>query len=119
VDWRVGERWFWDTLIDADPANNPLNWQWIAGSGPDAQPFNRIFNPLLQAEKFDGEGRYVRRWVPELARLPDTLIHQPWAASSMELAQAGVQLGVTYPLPVVEHGAARARALEAFRTLKK
>jgi deoxyribodipyrimidine photo-lyase len=118
VDWRVGERWFWDTLVDADPANNPLNWQWIAGSGPDAQPFNRIFNPLLQAEKFDPAGAYVRRWVPELAALPNAHIHQPWAAASTELAAAGVRLGETYPLPIVEHGAARKRALAAFSELR-
>jgi deoxyribodipyrimidine photo-lyase len=119
TDWREGEAFFWDTLIDADPANNPLNWQWIAGSGPDAQPFNRIFNPLLQAEKFDSGGTYVRRWLPELARLPDHLIHQPWTASAVELEAAGVRLGGTYPKPIISHEAARARALASYRALKQ
>lgn len=114
IDWRAGERWFWDTLIDADPANNAMNWQWIAGSGPDAQPFHRIFNPVTQAEKFDPEGAYVRRWLPELAALPDAAIHRPWEASEQTLAAAGVRLGETYPRPIVEHAAARARALAAF-----
>lgn len=115
----MGERWFWDTLVDADPANNPLNWQWIAGSGPDAQPFNRMFNPLVQAEKFDPAGAYVRRWVPELARLPDALIHRPWTAPPAELAAVGVRLGENYPRPVVEHAAARARAMQAFGALRQ
>ena len=109
IDWREGERFFWDTLIDADPANNPLNWQWIAGSGPDAQPFNRIFNPLLQAEKFDGRAEYVRRWVPELGDLPDATAHQPWTAA---------ELPAGYPPPVVEHGFARERALRAFQAVR-
>jgi len=117
-DWREGERWFWDTLIDADPANNPLNWQWIAGSGPDAQPYNRIFNPVLQAQTYDPQGAYVRRWLPELARLPDEVVHTPWAASEAVLAEAGVRLGETYPRPIVDHATARARALEAFRTMR-
>ena len=76
IDWRHGEAWFWDTLVDADAASNPFGWQWVAGSGADAQPYFRIFNPVLQGEKFDPAGAYVRRWVPELARLPDALIHQ-------------------------------------------
>jgi deoxyribodipyrimidine photo-lyase len=118
IDWRVGERWFWDTLIDADPANNPLNWQWIAGSGPDAQPFNRIFNPLLQAEKFDAGGRYVRRWVPELARLPDEHLHAPWTAPPKALRDSGVEIGSTYPPPIVEHAAARGRALQGFKAVR-
>lgn len=118
MDWREGERFFWDTLIDADPANNPLNWQWIAGSGPDAQPFNRMFNPLVQAQKFDPAGVYVRRWVPELADLPDAVIHRPWEAEAAVLRAAGVELGRTYPRPIVEHGAARMRALTAFRSMR-
>ncbi|MBN9011062.1 MAG: FAD-binding domain-containing protein, partial [Rhizobiales bacterium] len=114
VDWRIGEEWFWETLVDADPASNPFNWQWVAGSGADAQPFFRIFNPVTQGEKFDPEGRYVRRHVPELARLPAAVIHRPWEAGPLELAAAGVTLGETYPLPIVEHASARERALAAF-----
>ncbi|WP_418789295.1 cryptochrome/photolyase family protein [Paraburkholderia pallida] len=114
LDWRAGEQWFWDTLVDADPASNPANWQWVAGSGVDAAPYFRIFNPVLQGQKFDPRGAYIREWVPELASLPDRLIHQPWKASQEDLEAAGVRLGVDYPLPVVEHELARARALEAF-----
>ena len=113
IDWREGERWFWDTLVDADPANNALNWQWIAGSGPDASPFHRIFNPVTQGEKFDTQAAYVRRWVPELAGLTDAVIHRPWEASPAQLEAAGVRLGETYPRPLVDHAAARTRALQA------
>jgi deoxyribodipyrimidine photo-lyase len=109
VDWREGERWFWDTLVDADEANNPANWQWVAGTGADASPFFRIFNPVTQGDRFDPEGAYVRRWVPELAALPDKVIHKPWTC---QRPPAG------YPAPVVDHGRARARALEAFKGLK-
>jgi deoxyribodipyrimidine photo-lyase len=112
VDWRVGERWFWDTLVDADPANNSAGWQWVSGSGADAQPYFRIFNPVLQGEKFDPTGDYVRRWVPELAGLPDKAIHRPW--TSVQRPPAGI-----YPEPVVDHGKARDRALAAFRSLKQ
>jgi deoxyribodipyrimidine photo-lyase len=118
IDWREGEAWFWDCLIDCDPANNPANWQWIAGTGADAQPFFRIFNPITQGEKFDPDGDYVRTWVPELARADRRWIHAPWRASSDELAKAGVELGRTYPKPVVEHEAARARALDALRAAR-
>ena len=97
IDWRVGEDWFWDTLVDADPANNPFGWQWVAGSGFDAQPYFRIFNPVLQGEKFDPDGAYVRRFVPELAALPDRFIHRPWEAAPLELQAAGVRLGRDYP----------------------
>ncbi len=119
ADWRIGEEWFWDTLVDADPASNPVNWQWVAGSGPDAQPFFRIFNPVLQGGKFDRDGAYVRRWVPELAGLPDSFIHKPWAAPEDVLASAGVRLGASYPRPIVDHAQARQRALDAFATLKQ
>lgn len=119
IHWRHGETWFWDTLVDADLANNAASWQWIAGCGADAAPYFRIFNPVLQGEKFDGDGRYVRRWVPELAGLPDRTIHRPWEAKPVELAEAGVVLGKTYPRPIVDHGAARNRALEALKTIKK
>jgi deoxyribodipyrimidine photo-lyase len=117
VDWRVGEKWFWDTLVDADPANNPANWQWVAGSGADAAPYFRIFNPILQGEKFDPEGEYVRQWVPELARLPSKIIHKPWTGKAAQLADAGVQLGKTYPHPIVDHEKARRRALHNVRSL--
>jgi deoxyribodipyrimidine photo-lyase len=118
IDWRHGEEWFWDTLVDADPANNPLNWQWVAGVGVDSAPYFRIFNPVLQAEKFDPDGAYVRQWVPELARLQAPAIHNPWNASSDALARAGVVLGKSYPQPIVDHGAARARALDAFAKMR-
>lgn len=112
IDWRIGERWFWDTLVDADLANNATGWQWVAGSGADAAPYFRVFNPVLQGEKFDPKGDYVRHWVPELASLPDTTIHRPWTASVAPPVDV-------YPERIVEHGAARDRALIAFRSLKK
>jgi deoxyribodipyrimidine photo-lyase len=118
IDWRHGETWFWDTLVDADPANNAASWQWVAGCGADAAPYFRIFNPVLQGETFDPEGAYVRRWVPELVHLPSRWIHRPWQAPAQVLATAGIDLGTTYPRPVVDHAAARAAALEAFRTLR-
>jgi deoxyribodipyrimidine photo-lyase len=105
--------------VDADPASNPGGWQWVAGSGADAAPFFRIFNPVSQGERFDPEGAYVRKWVPELAQLPDKVIHAPWLAPPFELAVAGVRLGDTYPYPVVDHAFARNRALAAFETLKR
>jgi len=114
IDWRAGEAWFWDTLVDADAGSNPANWQWVAGSGADAAPYFRIFNPILQGEKFDPDGDYVRRWVPELAELPAKMIHRPWEATPLELASAGVDLGKTYPHPIVDHKAARERALNAY-----
>lgn len=119
IDWREGDRWFWDTLVDADPASNAASWQWVAGSGLDAAPYFRIFNPVLQGEKFDPDGAYVRRFVPELDRLPDRVIHRPFEADARTLSAAGVRLGETYPKPIVDHAAARARALAAFETTKK
>ena len=118
VDWRVGERWFWDTLVDADAASNPANWQWVAGSGADASPFFRIFNPVTQSKKFDAEGGYIRAWVPELAGLDAKGIHAPWTLSDNTLSDAGVRLGVDYPTPIVEHGFARERALNGFRQIR-
>lgn len=118
IDWRQGEAWFWDTLVDADPANNAFSWQWIAGSGPDSAPFYRIFNPVTQGEKFDPDGAYVRTYVPELSGLPNAFIHKPWEAPVSVLKSAGVELGKTYPNPVVPHGPARERALAAFRSLR-
>ena len=117
-DWRQGEAWFWDTLVDADAANNAFSWQWIAGSGPDSAPFHRIFNPVTQGEKFDPEGDYIRTYVPELSRIPPAFIHKPWEAPPGVLRAAGVALGETYPEPIVPHGPARERALEAFRSLR-
>ena len=114
--WQVGENWFWDTLVDADLASNAASWQWIAGSGIDAQPFFRIFNPVSQGEKFDPEGAYVRTWVPELAHLPPKFIHAPWTASPETLARAAVSLGHDYPRPIVDLAHGRNRALEAFRS---
>jgi len=118
IDWRRGEQWFWDTLVDADAGSNPANWQWVAGSGADAAPYFRVFNPILQGEKFDPGGVYVRRWVPELRQLPDSLIHQPWKATPLELASAGVELGKTYPHPIVDHRIGRERALKAYATIR-
>ncbi len=118
VDWREGERWFWDTLVDADAANNAFNWQWVAGSGPNSAPFHRIFNPVAQGEKFDPDGAYTRAFVPELAGLPNRWLHKPWDAPLADLDAAGVILGETYPRPVVDHAAARERALDAFRVAR-
>ena len=112
IDWRHGERWFWDTLVDADYGSNSLGWQWVMGSGVDSSPFNRIFAPVGQSEKFKAAD-YIRRWVPELAKLPDDAIHAPWQAGTA-LVRAGVKLGRDYPEPIVNHEAARARALAAF-----
>ncbi|MBO9561088.1 MAG: deoxyribodipyrimidine photo-lyase [Caulobacter sp.] len=114
IDWRQGEAWFWDTLVDADLANNVGNWQWVAGGGADAAPYFRIFNPIAQGQKFDPAGTYVRRWVPELADLPDSVIHEPWKAS----AQLNAAAKRIYGEPIVGHSAARERALEAYRGLK-
>lgn len=118
IDWRIGEEWFWDTLCDADPANNPMNWQWVAGSGADAAPYFRVFNPLLQGEKFDPNGAYVRRWVPEIAALPDKWIQKPWQAPEAILREAGVEVGKTYPRPIIDLMEGRARALKAFESVQ-
>lgn len=119
ISWQTGAAWFWDTLVDADLANNTLGWQWVAGCGADAAPYFRIFNPVVQGEKFDPAGAYVRRWVPELARLSDNWIHKPWEAPQPMLEAAGVRLGVNYPRPIVEHAAARQRALAALATIRQ
>lgn len=118
IDWREGERWFWDTLVDADPGSNPANWQWVAGSGADAAPYFRVFNPILQGAKFDPGGAYVRRWIPELARLPDAHIHQPWSATPLDLVAAGVELGRDYPRPIIDHKIGRERALAAYARVR-
>jgi deoxyribodipyrimidine photo-lyase len=118
IHWREGERWFWDTLLDADLANNAAGWQWTAGSGADASPYYRIFNPITQGQKFDPDGAYVRRWLPQLAKLPTDVLHAPWQARPIELLDAGITLGKNYPLPMVDHAAARDRALAAYKQLK-
>ncbi len=116
--WLEGARWFWDTLVDADLANNTLGWQWTAGCGADAAPYYRIFNPVLQAERFDPDRRYLRRWVPELARLPDGWIHRPGDAPADILRKAGVDPGRTYPLPIVDLRASREQALAGYARIK-
>jgi len=117
IDWRQGAAWFWDTLVDADLANNTLGWQWVAGCGADAAPYYRVFNPVGQGEKFDPDGDYVRRWVPELARLPDNWLHRPFDAPAAALKKAGVVLGRDYPAPVVSHAFARQIALMTYAKL--
>jgi deoxyribodipyrimidine photo-lyase len=119
IDWREGETWFWDCLVDADLASNVQNWQWVAGSGADASPYFRIFNPVAQGRKFDADGRYVRRWIPEIAGLPDRWLHAPWEAPAEVLREARVRLGSTYPRPIVEHEAARKRALDALKSVDR
>lgn len=118
LHWRHGARWFWDTLVDADLANNSASWQWIAGCGADAAPYFRIFNPVTQGKKFDPQGQYVRHFVPELARLPDKFIHNPWEAPPDVLRTANVALGDDYPQPLVDLKLSRERALAAFKGLR-
>lgn len=117
IHWIHGARWFWDTLLDADLANNSASWQWVAGSGADAAPYFRIFNPVTQGRKFDPEGDYVRQYVPEIARLDTRFLHAPWEAPAEELQRAGVSLGSDYPHPVIDLGESRKRALESYQTL--
>ena len=112
IPWQDGERWFWDTLVDADPANNAAGWQWVAGCGTDAAPYFRIFNPVSQSKRFDPDGRYIRRWIPELADCPDKLIHTPWEW------RTDLQEATGYPPPIVDHGMARERALAAYKALR-
>ncbi|HSN71597.1 MAG TPA: deoxyribodipyrimidine photo-lyase [Steroidobacteraceae bacterium] len=119
VHWLEGARWFWDTLVDADLANNTLGWQWTAGCGADAAPYFRVFNPVLQAERHDPDRAYLRRWIPELAKLPDTWIHRPWEAPAEILASAGVELGTTYPRPLVDLRDSRSRALAGYQAIRK
>jgi deoxyribodipyrimidine photo-lyase len=118
IPWQRGAEWFWDTLVDADLANNTLGWQWVAGCGADAAPYFRIFNPVTQSERFDAAGAYIRQWVPELAGLSDTQIHAPWQVAPEALLKAGIVLGETYPRPIVGHTEARSRALAALATMK-
>jgi deoxyribodipyrimidine photo-lyase len=118
IDWRIGERWFRRLLVDADIPQNAGNWQWVAGTGPDAAPYFRVFNPVRQSETFDPEGTYIKAFVPELARLPTRWIHSPWSAPPLELAAADVVLGGNYPYPIIDHDFARNRALAAYRAAR-
>ena len=117
IDWRLGQRWFWDTLVDADLANNSASWQWVAGSGADAAPFFRIFNPVTQGEKFDPDGVYVKKFLPELSCIPKKYIHSPWLAPKEVLVEAAVSLGKDYPEPIVSLKESREKALSAFKDL--
>ncbi len=119
IDWRKGERWFWDCLVDADRASNSASWQWVAGSGADAAPYFRIFNPVLQGEKFDKQGSYVKKYCPELANMPDKYLHKPWDAPKEVLKKAGVELGSTYPKPIADLKQSRQRALDAYADTKE
>tara|TARA_A200000159_G_scaffold163744_1_gene190975 strand:+ start:60624 stop:62027 length:1404 start_codon:yes stop_codon:yes gene_type:complete len=118
LSWHEGERWFWDTLLDADLASNSAGWQWVAGSGADASPYFRIFNPILQGEKFDKKGKYVRKYCPELKDLPDKYIHKPWETPGVIAKDAKLELGKSYPEPIVDLKASRQRALDAFQEIK-
>lgn len=119
LSWQLGAKWFWDTLLDADLANNSAGWQWVAGCGADAAPYFRIFNPILQGEKFDSQGQYIRTWVPELRNLPNKFIHQPWSAPAEILTKANITLGKDYPHPIVDHQQARQDALSAYAHMKQ
>ena len=118
LDWRLGRKWFEETLFDHDIANNSAGWQWVAGSGTDAAPYFRIFNPTLQSERFDKEGKYIKKWIPELIDLPPKFIHSPSKLSSVDLKKYNIVLGSTYPYPIVDHSVARDRALKLYKKLK-
>ena len=119
IPWVEGARWFWDTLVDADLANNTMGWQWTAGCGADAAPYFRVFNPVAQGQRYDPEGAYIRQWVPEIAALPMRYLHAPWEAPKKALDEAGIELGKTYPEPLVDHAQARLRALDAYETTRR
>ena len=119
LHWQYGERWFWDCLVDADLANNSASWQWIAGCGADASPYFRIFNPVTQGQKFDAEGKYIRRFIPEIAGLPNKYLFSPWLAPQDVLDVLQIKLGDTYPYPVVDLQISRKEALAAFKSLSK
>jgi deoxyribodipyrimidine photo-lyase len=118
IPWQDGADWFLDTLVDADLGNNSASWQWVAGCGTDAAPFFRIFNPVLQGRKFDPDGAYARRWIPEIEKLPNDVIHEPWKATAAALDAAGIRPGADYPEPIVDHGAARRAALAAYQDIR-
>jgi len=117
IHWRYGRDWFWDCLVDADLANNSANWQWVAGCGADAAPYFRIFNPITQGEKFDGDGYYTRKFVPELKNLPNKYLFKPWEAPEKTLQDAGVVLGISYPKPIIDLQTSRKKALFAYKSL--
>ena len=119
LPWQLGEEWFWDTLLDADPASNTSGWQWVSGCGADAAPYFRIFNPIFQGEKFDPDGKYIKKFIPELNKLPKKFIHEPWKADSAILKNSDIKLGDTYPNPIVDHKFARERALNKYAELRK
>jgi deoxyribodipyrimidine photo-lyase len=118
IDWHRGERYYMKHLLDGDPASNNGGWQWIAGTGTDAAPYFRIFNPVLQGKKFDPRGTFVRKWVPELSAVPDAFIHTPWVMPDYVQSQTGCRIGKNYPAPIVDHATARQYALEAYRKEK-
>ncbi len=118
IDWREGQAWFWQHLLDADLASNSMNWQWVAGSGVDAAPYFRIFNPVTQSEKFDPDGLYIKKFLPELLKLPEEYIHDPSHAPEVVLKKAGITLGKTYPLPLVDLKKTREAALKRYHDLK-
>ncbi len=117
IHWNHGEQWFWNCLFDADLANNSCSWQWVAGCGADAAPYFRIFNPVMQGKKFDATGEYTRQYVPELKLLPHKYLFNPWEAPKQTLIDAGIQLGINYPEPIVDLAVSRKRALEIFSSL--
>ncbi len=119
IDWRRGAEWFWDCLVDADIANNSSGWQWVTGSGADASPYFRIFNPIIQGEKFDPDGNFTRKYVPEIAKLPTKYLFKPWEISEQMLQNYGIELGKTYPKPIIDHKQARTRALNAYNKTKE
>ena len=118
IDWRIGAEWFWDSLVDADLANNYCSWQWVAGSGVDAAPYFRIFNPVTQSKKFDSEAKYIKKWVPELVPCPNKYIHDPSSAPSKDLQQLGIKLDKDYPSAIVDLKTTREAALNAYKSLK-
>ncbi len=118
IDWREGEKWFWERLVDADMANNPAGWQWVAGCGADAAPFFRIFNPIIQGQKFDPDGVYIKHHLPALKALNGKSLYSPWTAKPEILDHAHIELGTDYPAPIVQHEQARERALAAFKNLR-
>jgi len=119
IDWRRGERYFAQHLNDFELSSNNGGWQWASSSGCDAQPYFRIFNPVTQSERFDPEGKFIRRYLPQLAKLPNTMIHAPWLAKPLELEATGVRLGQNYPRPIVDHAEARERTLQRYAVVRQ